>query len=100
MSFSKPTLAFAVPACLGRVFATSSSSSSWTCQRPAHSRVAPPSRSASMVPTCCTAAATGKEEQADEVLDEAAMRAAEIHEVLDGLEGFRQRIIDGTFSAL
>lgn len=37
---------------------------------------------------------TGKKED-DEVLDEAAMRAADIHEVMTGLLEFRQRIIDG-----
>lgn len=33
----------------------------------------------------------------EEKLDEAAMRAAEIHEVLTGLRDFKNRIIDGRF---
>lgn len=33
------------------------------------------------------------------MLDEKAMRAAEIHEVLTGLEDFKARIIDGAFRA-
>lgn len=33
----------------------------------------------------------------EEKLDEAAMRAAEIHEVLSGLKEFKGRIIDGSF---
>lgn len=36
----------------------------------------------------------------EEKLDEAAMRAADIHEVLQGLRDFKNRIIDGKFLQL
>ena len=39
-----------------------------------------------------------KDGEEEEVLDEAAMRAAEIHEVLVGLRDFKERIINGKFS--
>jgi hypothetical protein len=39
--------------------------------------------------------ATPQPESGEEALDEAAMRAAEIHEVLQGLEDFKARIVDG-----
>lgn len=37
------------------------------------------------------------EEEGDDALDETAMRAAEIHEVLSGLKDFKNRIITGAF---
>ena len=46
-------------------------------------------------PRCCTTPADPASEE--EVLDEAAMRAAEIHEVLTGLEEFKMRIVDGAY---
>lgn len=45
------------------------------------------------VPSCV--ADDAKDEEA--VLNEAAMRAAEIHEVLKGLEDFKARIVDGAY---
>jgi hypothetical protein len=55
-----------------------------------------PSRAAALSPAFfsprCQAAAAGDDEN---VLDEAAMRAAEIHEVLVGLADFKARIIAG-----
>lgn len=47
----------------------------------------------------CATASPSKEEEED-VLDETAMRAAEIHEVLTGLEEFKARIVDGAFGSL
>jgi hypothetical protein len=46
-----------------------------------------------VAPRCEVAASQPESE--DESLDEAAMRAAEIHEVLQGLEDFKARIVDG-----
>lgn len=50
--------------------------------------------------TACLAASKepGASEE-EEVLDEAAMRAAEIHEVLSGLKEFKDRIVNGTFTS-
>ena len=42
----------------------------------------------------------GAEEEEPEQLDENAMRAAEIHEVLTGLKDFKTRIIDGALPHL
>lgn len=42
-----------------------------------------------------TSSNASKAEEQEEQLDEAAMRAAEIHEVLSGLKEFKDRIIDG-----
>lgn len=41
-----------------------------------------------------------KADEQEEQLDEAAMRAAEIHEVLSGLKEFKDRIIDGKSCAV
>lgn len=63
------------------------------------------SRQAFLFPSACASEkaedkaevkADGNEEE-EEQLDEAAMRAAEIHEVLIGLQDFKDRIIDGMY---
>jgi hypothetical protein len=75
------------------------STSSWTCSRSVLQR-GPSSRRASspsLAPITrirCAAPPASKENEED-VLDEIAMRAAEIHEVVTGLEEFKARIIDG-----
>lgn len=53
-------------------------------------------------PTLClaTPAKPKAADENEEILDEMAMRAAEIHEVLTGLEEFKMRIIDGAFPRL
>lgn len=63
------------------------------CPLRLHSRVVH-NRRVKLTPTCLAADANAPEEE--EVLDEAAMRAAEIHEVLSGLQDFKSRIVDGT----
>lgn len=51
--------------------------------------------------TACVAVKKDQDAVEDEEkLDEAAMRAAEIHEVLAGLQDFKSRIIDGSFEWL
>lgn len=99
MSFSRSVLGFTAVTSPRPLLA--SSSSPWTCPNrpvgtlsPAHHRAAK-LRSPNAFPICCNASAVGKEDPDGDVLDEKAMRAAEIHEVLDGLQEFRQRIIDG-----
>lgn len=47
-----------------------------------------------------TSSNSSKAEEQEEQLDEAAMRAAEIHEVLSGLKEFKDRIIDGKSCAV
>lgn len=92
--------AFVVSACHGAVCAFSLSSS-WTCQSRPTGGLAPAlrqralQRPASTLSPSCSASAPGNDTEEDDVLDVTAMRAAEIHEVLEGLEEFRQRIIDG-----
>lgn len=61
------------------------------CGRPS---IATKSRRSSVIsPTLCLAAEK-KDKQEEEVLDEKAMRAAEIHEVLIGLQDFKERIVN------
>lgn len=51
--------------------------------------------------TACVAVKKDQDAVEDEEkLDEAAMRAAEIHEVVSGLQEFKNRIIDGSFQRL
>lgn len=78
-----------------------SSRSSWACSRPVRLRLAASPAGARPLPMktlLCAAAPPSKEEEED-VLDEKALRAAEIHEVVTGLEDFKARIIDGAFRA-
>lgn len=92
--------AFVVSACHGAVCAPSSSSS-WTCRSRPTGGLAPAHRQralqcpASTLSPSCSASVPGNDTEEDDVLDVTAMRAAEIHEVLEGLQEFRQRIIDG-----
>lgn len=62
-------------------------------------------RQATLIPKACATndgienVADNKTKQSvddEQPLDEVAMRAAEIHEVLTGLREFKNRIIDGT----
>jgi hypothetical protein len=76
-----------------------SSSSPWCRARPFPRHFAPRAeiRSFSLYQPRCEASAAAAAEDED-TLDEAAMRAAEIHEVLDGLADFKARIVAGTSS--
>lgn len=61
--------------------------------------VAAPTRRAALRHTACVAVKKDTDEvEDDEKLDEAAMRAAEIHEVLSGLKDFKDRIIAGALN--
>lgn len=81
-------------------FVTSASRSPWICTRSLRPRVeARRVRGAQtrtlFQPVCEAASPVPADEE--ESLDETAMRAAEIHEVLTGLEEFKARIVDGGF---
>jgi hypothetical protein len=84
-----------------------SSACKWTCTRPykpIYVRRSSPifgilSNPRVVAPVVRCVASSPANNDEEDVLDENAMRAAEIHEVLTGLEEFRARIVDGTMIA-
>lgn len=68
----------------------------WSWRVPPHKRAA----ALHQVVACAPAEKPATDAEEESHLDEAAMRAAEIHEVLTGLKDFKNRIIDGTPSFL
>jgi hypothetical protein len=91
---STEQIAFAF--CAVSPLASSLLTSTWCGRRPIRPlllfRHRPVSISAARV-VCCELA--NPPDSDEESLDEAAMRAAEIHEVLQGLQDFKARIVDG-----
>lgn len=94
-------VAFVTAAPTARALTTTS----WICGRPCQLRssglpvTGSARRSFALTVVRCAADSPAKDEEED-ALDEDAMRAAEIHEVLTGLKDFKARIVDGTDLAL
>lgn len=82
-------------ACMRSRSGLSSKSSQWCCSRSVvqKSRIARTGNPDRKLQWRCELSNQAEEEEA---LDERAMRAAEIHEVLQGLQDFKDRIINGT----
>lgn len=70
------------------------------CARTARLNLAPKSRTRFATVVCASLPKEKQVSNEEEVLDETAMRAAEIHEVLIGLKDFKERIVDGKFPRL